>query len=148
MQKKLCHRLLIRSFWKIFPQFSKTFFIFFLIMHILFCLKNQKNMLQREIKSWTFKAYLLTANISSWFLLIESLKITCARSYVWFLNFYWIVLCDVLPKLSKITVSCPKSIITKMNINFEFLKVSKMTSLKIYISPVTEKLETSNLHSR
>ena len=29
-----------------------------------------------------------------------------------------------------------------MNIIFELLKVSKMTSLKIYISPVMEKLET------
>ena len=28
-----------------------------------------------------------------------------------------------------------------MNINFELLKGSKMTSLKIYISPVREKLE-------
>ena len=34
------------------------------------------------------------------------------------------------------------------NINFELLKVSKMTDLKIYISPVTEKLETSNLETR
>ena len=38
-----------------------------------------------------------------------------------------------LPKLSKI------------NINFELLKGSKMTTLKIYNSPVTKKLETSNL---
>ena len=35
--------------------------------------------------------------------------------------------------------------VSKININFELLKVSKMTSLKIYISPVTKKLETSNL---
>ena len=32
--------------------------------------------------------------------------------------------------------------ISKMNIIFELLKISKMTSLKIYISPVMEKLET------
>ena len=64
-------------------------------MHILFCRKNQKNVLQREIKDWTFKAYLLTPDNSSWFLLIESLKITCARSYAWFLNFYWIVFRDM-----------------------------------------------------
>ena len=38
--------------------------------------------------------------------------------------------------------------VSKMNINFELLKVSKMTNLKIYISPVTKKLETSNLDSR
>ena len=38
--------------------------------------------------------------------------------------------------------------VSKININFELLKTSKMTSLKIYISPVMEKLETSNLDSR
>ena len=32
-----------------------------------------------------------------------------------------------------------------MTINFEMSKVSKMTSLKIYISPATEMQETSNL---
>ena len=65
----------------------------------------------------------------------------------------------VLPKLSKITVTCPKqhkgpnrinfdlSKVSKININFELLKGSKMTSLKIYISSVTEKLETSNLET-
>ena len=31
--------------------------------------------------------------------------------------------------------------VSKMNIIFELLKISKMTSLKIYISPVMEKLE-------
>ena len=29
-------------------------------MKILFCPKNQKDMLQKEIKDWTFEAYLLT----------------------------------------------------------------------------------------
>ena len=59
-----------------------------------------------------------------------------------------------------IIVSCPKSVkikeegqfylpkVSKMTINFELLKVSKMTSLKIYISLVMEKLEISNLDSR
>ena len=63
----------------------------------------------------------------------------------------------VLPELCKINVTCPKWVkwtkkgkfwlaqVSKININFELLKVSKMTSLKIYVSPVTEKLETSNL---
>ena len=60
---------------------------------------------------------------------------------------------NVLPKLSKITdlpnvsirekvggnIDLPKVI--KMDINFELLKVSKMTSFKIFISPVMEKLE-------
>ena len=35
--------------------------------------------------------------------------------------------------------------VSKMNINFELLKVSQMTNLKISISPTTEKLETSNV---
>ena len=35
--------------------------------------------------------------------------------------------------------------VSKTNMNFELLKDSKMTNLKIYISPVREKLETSNL---
>ena len=39
-------------------------------------------------------------------------------------------------------------IVSKININFELLKISKMTSLEIYISPVTERLETSNLDTR
>ena len=86
-------------------------------------------------------------------------QILCA----WFLNFYqtervWIVFHGMsCPKLSKKTVNCSKWVkrtnrvnfdlpkISKTNINFELLKVRKMTSLKIYISPVTEKLETSNL---
>ena len=61
-----------------------------------------------------------------------------------------------LPKPNKITVTCPKSVkgdnrvnsdlprVSKIN-NFELLKVSKITSLKIFISSVREKLETSNL---
>ena len=131
-------------------------------MRILFCCKNQKNVLQRESKDWTFKAYLLTADTSSWFPLIESLKITCARSYAWFLNFYWIVFRDMsypnsvkqlgLSKVSKRKligkVYSYLSKASKMNIKFELLKASKMTSLKIYVSPATEKLETSNLDSR
>ena len=44
-------------------------------------------------------------------------------------------------------VNCDLPRYSKININFELLKVSKITSLKIYISSVTEKLETSNLDS-
>ena len=49
---------------KIFPQFCKTFCVFILIMCILFYRKNQKNVLQKKIKDWTFKAYLLVEEIS------------------------------------------------------------------------------------
>ena len=68
----------------------------------------------------------------------------------------------VSPKHSKITVTFPKSVkrtklgrvnfdlpkISKININFELLKDNKMTSLKIYISTATEKLEIANLVTR
>ena len=63
----------------------------------------------------------------------------------------------ILPKVSKITdlpkVSQNKQVfdlakVRKMTINFELLEINKMTSLKIYISPVMEKLETSDLDSR
>ena len=56
-------------------------------MHILFCPSNQKNMLQKEMKDWTFEVYLLIGELSSWFPLIESVKITYDSPYVWFLNF-------------------------------------------------------------
>ena len=61
-----------------------------LFLSCIFCstVKIRKNVLQKEIKDWTYKAYLLTEETSSWFPLIESLKITCAKSYMWFLNFY------------------------------------------------------------
>ena len=98
-------------------------------------------------RNWTYKVYLLTEETSSWFPLIETLKITCAKSYVWFLNFYqiervWIFSQQVLPKLSKVTVTCPQSVklpnrdsfdlpkVSKVNIRFELLKVSKITNLK------------------
>ena len=67
---------------------------------------------------------------------------------------------NVLPKLSKITVTCPKSEkktsrinfdlpkVSKMNISFGWLKVCIMTNLKIWIFSVTEKLESSNFNSR
>ena len=52
-------------------------------------------------------------------------------------NAFFIINFD-LPKVSKIN----------MNMNFELLKVSKMTSLNIYISPDMKKLEASNLGTR
>ena len=71
---------------------------------------------------------------------------------------------NVLPKLSKITdlphvnirekvgVNIDLRKVIKMDINFELLKVSKMTSFKIFISPVMEKLEhqiwTAGKHHR
>ena len=82
------------------PVLSKTFCVFILTVCSLFCRKNQKNVLQKEIKDWRSATYLLTEKSCSWFLLIESLKITCDRSYAWFLSFYqteriWVVFCNI-----------------------------------------------------
>ena len=138
-----------------------------LIINTLFCHKNQRNMLQVKTKEWIFEAYLLTEETSCWFQLIESLKMTCAWSVldVWFLNFL-----DVFRGMS-----CPNSAKQllhvqsqqkKTNMVFKFLNkfwlaqslkneyqlwiptAQSLTSLKIYIYPVMEKLETSNLDSR
>ena len=139
-----------------------------LFLSCIFCHTKQKNVLQKEIKEWAFEGYLLTArlfinSVSSWFWLNESLKMTCTRSNAWYLDFLsngerldYFSLPNVLPTLCKITESVSKneqvkminfelSKYTKMNINFELFKISKMSSLEIYISPVTEMLQASNL---
>ena len=58
----------------------------------------------------------------------------------------------VLPKIRKITATCPNSVrikkqmnidlpeVNKRTIDFESLKVSKMTSLKTYMSPVVKQV--------
>ena len=99
--------------------------------------KIRKNVLQKEIKDWTYKAYLLTEETSSWFLLIESLivvleflsnreRLDCFSRYV-------------LLKLSKVTVTCPNRTnrdsfdlpkVSKINISFEMLIIRKKTNLK------------------
>ena len=67
-------------------------------MNILFCPKNQKKVLQKEVKA--FEAYLLTEET-----FLDSpdglLIMSCARSYAWFLIFCT-VFPTVLNKLSKI----------------------------------------------
>ena len=59
-----------------FPQLCKTFCVFILTMHILFCLTNQRNMLQKVITDWILKVYLLSGEPSSSLLPTESLKMT------------------------------------------------------------------------
>ena len=61
-----------------FPQLC-YFFVSVLIKHISFCRANQKNVLHKEIKDWTFEVYLLTREVNSWK--------TCAGSNAWFLKF-------------------------------------------------------------
>ena len=134
-------------------------------MHILFCCTNQKNMLQKEITYLTLEVYLLAGEPTSWFPMIESLKMTCPRSYVWFLIFLsngksldCLLLFNILLQVSEITLSFPKSV--KMNEysqfslalsqqnEYHFWTFSEMTSLKIYISAAMERLQTSNLDNR
>ena len=43
----------------------ENFFVFILIMHILFCGKNQKNVLKEDTKGWTFEVYLLNGELSA-----------------------------------------------------------------------------------
>ena len=128
----------------------------FLSCMFYFVAKIRKTCYRKKIKDSVCEAYLLTKETSSWFLLIGSLKMTFARSCQVLEgsnHFSW----HVLPKHSKITLTCPKWVkkpnrvnfdfpeVSRININFELSKVSEMTSLKIYISPVTQKLEISNL---
>ena len=83
------------NLWSPFFKKSALFFIknieccpkFLEYALILFCCTNQKNVLQNKIKDWTFEVYLLIEVPSSWSPLIESLKMTSARSSAFFLNF-------------------------------------------------------------
>ena len=76
-----------------FPQLCKTFCVFILTMHILFCHTNQRNMLQKVITDWILKVYLLSGEPSSSLLPTESLKMT-VRVYI--------VFCTL--------TSCPKTV--------------------------------------
>ena len=76
-------------------------------MHILFSGANQKNVLEKGMKDWTLKVYLLTGELSSWFWLIESLKMICAK----IMHGSWIV-CQkegVLIVFRRL-MSCPNSV--------------------------------------
>ena len=97
-------------------------------MHNLFCRANKKNVLQKEIKNWTFEFYLVIGELISWLILTESFQVTSAISYVWFSIFcqnsngegLWIAFrgLKVLPKPSEITVTCPN--IVKMKEDGQF----------------------------
>ena len=120
--------------------------------HAYFILSlKSENLFQKEIKDWVFEVHLLTKETSSWFPLNGSVKMTCARSYAhgsWIiikrrefeLFFYSISYPNSVKQrwyvqsqwkdLDKVSFHLPK--VSKININFELLRVSKMTSLKIY----------------
>ena len=121
----------------------KTFCLYFHHAYLFFC-TNQQNVLQKVIKDWTLEVYLLTGEPSSWLLLIESLKMTCARSFAWSNGvgldcFSWP---SVLLKVSKIIVNYPKLVKVYYKGQFWFVKrqqnyyqfltaVSNITSLRI-----------------
>ena len=72
-----------------------------LVMNIWFCPKNQKSVLQKEVKDWTFEAYLLTEeaflDCSDGIIDNDSCQILCVV-----LNFLDCFSWYVLPKLIKI----------------------------------------------
>ena len=53
---------------------------------------------------------------------------------------------DLLKVIKTIFIDLPKD--SKLTCIFNLLKVSKMTSMRIFVSPVMEELRTSNLRSR
>ena len=63
----------------LFKRYFHNLKLFYLYYHILFYQTYQKNVLQTKIKDWTLEVYLLLGELSSWFWLIESLKMTFAR---------------------------------------------------------------------
>ena len=83
-------KLYFGTIWAFYAQiWTKVNFhgILFLSCIIYSTVRIRKTSLQKEIKYWTNKSYLSTEETSSWFLLTESLKMTCAKSSAWFLNF-------------------------------------------------------------
>ena len=94
-------------FKRYFPSYVRLF-VSILILHILFCCKNQKNVLLKEIKDWAFETYSLAKETSSWF----PLKMTNVGSYACFFKFLSnrVGLDCSLLHVSKITVTCPKSV--------------------------------------
>ena len=103
--------------------------------------------------------YTLTGWLNHWKWLVPGL--------VWLLNFLssgggldCFLQPNVLPKPNKITVTCSKSLKLTSRVNFDLPKVAewlstlncsksaKMTSFKICVFQIMEKLETSNLDIR
>ena len=127
----------------VFCQSCKTVSVFILIMHILLQ-KSEKHVTEKD-KDWTFEVSLLIGEPISWFRLFESLKMTCARSYAWFLNFLpdgegfdCFLWPNVMSKPSKMTETCPKS--AKWLSILSSSKVAKWPVLKFMLSPIMRKL--------
>ena len=104
---------------KIFLQLCRSFCVIIFIMHILVCHKNQKNVLQKEIKDWYFEVYLFNWGNQSvldscW---VNHWKGLVPDSMLFYMSNREGLDCflqpNILSKLSKITVTCPNPV--KMN---------------------------------
>ena len=105
--------------------------MFILIMHILFCPTNQKCVLQKGIKVWTFEVYILTGEFSSWLAdwiieddFCQTLWVV-PEFFVKEKGFGLFLQPSVLPKVSKIAVTCPKSLKRTRCVNFDLYKVAQ-----------------------
>ena len=104
---------------------------------------NQKNVLQKEIKRLNLWSLFTAEETSSWFLLIESLKMTCARSYASFLNFLsngaglnCFSQPNILPKLNKLTwpVQSQKKGTSRVNFDGSVLNCSNSAKWPVWKS--------------
>ena len=115
----------------------KRYFHSYLKLLFLSCIfyfvgKIRKTCYRKERKTESPKSSYLLGNS---FRLNESLKMTCARPYVWIINFLpsgggldCFLQPNVLPKRSKIIVTCPKSLKSSRSVNFDLPKISRMTT--------------------
>ena len=142
-QKNFHHRLLVGFYIQLLAKLSKNnshlndisqIYNFTLYHTYFFCRTNQKKCVTKRNKILNFWNLVINWEPSSAFPLIESLKITCARSHALFLNFLWYWECldcfswpNILPKLGKITVACPNSLRWTNRANLDLPKVCKMT---------------------
>ena len=119
-------------------------------MYILFCRKNQKNVLQMEIKDQNFEVYLLAEELSSWSCWLNHGKWPVpdpmGGSWIFYLMVgLWILFLrlNVLPKLGKIAVTCPKS----RRVNFDLPKVSNEYDFWTAQSQQNDQFENPNIFS-
>ena len=117
------------SFNYMITHLTHLTFVSLFLSCILYFVAQIRKPCYRKTRDWTFEVYLLMGEPSLWFLLIEWLKMIFARSCACFLNFLsngegldYFPQRNILPRLSKITVTCPKC-----RVNFNFPKVRKMT---------------------
>ena len=140
--------------------------LFYLYYHILFSDISEKRVTDKNkrLNPWSL---LITWGTQFLILADWIIENDICQTLAWFLKFLssgGVLDCflqpNILLNLCKKLLTCPKLLkwasmvnfewpkVIRITINVEQLKVSKITSLKIYISQVMEKLETSNLDIR